>query len=142
MLLSSGVMSGLGGLNKSSADSVVIGVCQSQIFDVKTPNQLNDAVAHVCKLVKKARTSYPLMDMIVFPEYAIHGLSMSTDDAIMCTLDGPQVQAFKDVCVKNNIWGCFSIMERNELGMPWNSGIVIDAKGELVNYYRKMHRAY
>ena len=35
--------------------------------------------------------------------------------------------------------GCFSIMERNELGMPWNSGVVIDSSGNLVNYYRKIH---
>jgi formamidase len=71
--------SGLGGLNKSSPDSVVIGLCQSQLFDVQTPDQLQDAVNHVCKLVTKARKGYPLMDLIVFPEYCIHGLSMSTD---------------------------------------------------------------
>ncbi|KAK1065835.1 hypothetical protein LTR33_011738 [Friedmanniomyces endolithicus] len=64
---------------------------------------------------------------------------MSTDDSIMCTLEGPEVQAFKRACRNHTIWGCFSIMERNELGMPWNTGIVINAEGELVNYYRKMH---
>lgn len=64
---------------------------------------------------------------------------MSTDDAIMCTLDGPEVQAFQKACVENRIWGCFSIMEKNELGMPWNTGIVIDDQGKVVNYYRKMH---
>lgn len=132
-------MSGLGGLNKSSEDSIIIGVCQSQLFEVLNPDQLKKATDHVCKLVTKARKSYPLMDMIVFPEYCIHGLSMSTDDAIMCTIDGPEVQAFRKACVENRIWGCFSIMEKNELGMPWNTGIVIDAEGRVVNYYRKMH---
>ncbi|KAK0257277.1 hypothetical protein LTR91_018958 [Friedmanniomyces endolithicus] len=131
--------SGLGGLNKSSPDSIVIGLCQSQLFDVRTPEQLKHAVDHVCNLVGKARRSYALMDFIVFPEYCIHGLTMSTDDSIMCTLEGPEVQAFKRACKSNTIWGCFSIMERNELGMPWNTGIVINAEGELVNYYRKMH---
>lgn len=131
--------SGLGGLNKSSDNSIVVGVCQSQLFHVQTPQQLEDAVTHVCKLVKKARASYPLMDMIIFPEYCIHGLSMSTTDDIMCSLDGPEVEAFKKACVEHKIWGCFSIMERNELGMPWNTGLVIDPNGELKNYYRKMH---
>ncbi|KAK0932889.1 hypothetical protein LTR29_015522 [Friedmanniomyces endolithicus] len=131
--------SGLGGLNKSSPDSIVIGLCQSQLFDVRTPEQLKHAVDHVCNLVGKARRSYALMDFIVFPEYCIRGLSMSMDDGIMCTLEGPEVQAFKQACKSNTIWGCFSIMERNELGMPWNTGIVINAEGELVNYYRKMH---
>ena len=132
-------MSGLGGLNKSSSDSIVVGVCQSQLFQVLNVNQLSHAVDHVCKLVKKARDSYPLMDMIVFPEYCIHGLSMSTDDSIMCTIDGAEVSRFKDACKKSQLWGCFSIMEKNKLGMPWNTGIVVDPSGELVNYYRKMH---
>lgn len=132
-------MSGLGGLNKSFEDSVVIGVCQSQLFSVLKPEQLKHAVDHVCNLVKKARSSYPLMDLVVFPEYCIHGLSMSIDDSIMCDLHGPEVSSFKKACIDNNIWGCFSIMEKNELGMPWNTGIVINSSGEIVNYYRKMH---
>ncbi|KAI7232765.1 Formamidase [Hortaea werneckii] len=131
--------SGLGGLNKSSDNSIVIGLCQSQLFDVQTPAQLHQATNHVCSLVAKARRGYPLMDMIVFPEYCVHGLSMSTDDSIMCTMDGPEVASFKTACRENKIWGCFSIMEKNDLGMPWNTGIVIDSHGKLVNYYRKMH---
>jgi formamidase len=57
----------------------------------------------------------------------------------MCRLDGPEVAAFKKACRDNAIWGCFSIMELNPGGMPYNSGIVIDDKGELKLYYRKMH---
>ena len=64
-------MSGLGGLNKSFDDSIIIGVCQSQLFEVLKKDQLDHAVDHVCKLVKKARQSYPFMDLIVFPEYCI-----------------------------------------------------------------------
>ena len=111
-------MSGLGGLNKSSSDSIVVGVCQSQLLQVLNPDQLKYAVDHVCNLVKKARESYPLMDLVVFPEYCIHGLSMSIEDSIMCSLDGPEVERFKKACAGSRIWGCFSIMERNELGMP------------------------
>lgn len=115
-------MSGLGELNRSSADSLIIGVCQSQLFDVHTQEQLRDATQHVCELVGKARRGYPMMDMIVFPEYCMHGLSMSTDDSIMCTLEGTEVDAFKQACCEHKIWGCFSIMEMNELGLPWSTG--------------------
>ena len=131
--------SGLGGLNKSSPDAIVIGLCQSQLHDVQTPDQLSQAVDHVVALVGKARRSYALMDMIVFPEYCIHGLSMSIDDKIMCDVDGPEVAAFQEACKTHHIWGCFSIMERNRLGSPWNTGIVVDSNGQVVNYYRKMH---
>ena len=71
------------------------------------------------------------MDLVVFPEYALHGLSMDTNPAIMCRLDGPEVAAFKQACVDNRIWGCFSIMELNPGGYPYNSGLVIDDHGEI-----------
>ena len=130
--------SGLGGLNKCP-HSIVVGLCQSQLFSVTTPQDLQHALDHVLGLISKARNGYPLMDMVVFPEYMLHGLSMSTDDRIMCDLAGPEVQALQRRCAECKIWGCFSIMERNPLGQPWNTGIVVNAKGELVNYYRKMH---
>ena len=79
------------------------------------------------------------MDLVVFPEYALHGLSMDTNPEIMCSLDGPEVAAFKQACRDNRIWGCFSIMEWNPNGNPYNSGIVIDDQGEFRLYYRKLH---
>jgi formamidase len=57
----------------------------------------------------------------------------------MCTLDGPEVAAFKKACKDNAIWGCFSIMELNPGGMPYNSGLIIDANGDIKLYYRKLH---
>ncbi len=81
-------------------------------------------------MVGKARRNLPTMDLVVFPEYALHGLSMDTNPAIMCALDGPEVAAFKQACADNRIWGCFSIMELNPGGNPYNSGLIIDDKGE------------
>ena len=64
-------------------------------------------------MVGKARRNLPTMDLVVFPEYALHGLSMDTNPEIMCSLDGPEVAAFQQACSDNRIWGCFSIMELN-----------------------------
>jgi formamidase len=41
--------------------------------------------------------------------------------------------------VDNRIWGCFSLMEDNPYGHPYNSGIIIDDQGALQLYYRKLH---
>ncbi len=79
------------------------------------------------------------MDLWVFPEYALHGLSMDTNPAIMVSMDGPEVAAFRQACIDNRIWGCFSIMEANPAGNPWNTGLIIDDKGEVRLYYRKLH---
>jgi formamidase len=131
-------MSGLGGLNKAP-DGVVIGLVQLQNPVVATPDDLAAQTDRICALVAKARRNLPTMDLVVFPEYALHGLSMDTNPAIMCRLDGPEVARFKAACVANEIWGCFSIMELNPGGMPYNSGLIIDATGKIQLYYRKLH---
>ncbi len=131
-------MSGLGGLNKSP-NGVVIGVVQLQLPVVATPADLARQTERVVAMVGKARRNLATMDLVVFPEYALHGLSMDTNPAIMCRLDGPEVAALARACAEHRIWGCFSIMEHNPDGNPWNSGLIIDDRGELRLYYRKMH---
>lgn len=131
-------MSGLGGLNKSK-NGVVIGVVQLKLPLVVTPADLAKQTARVVELVGKARRNLPGMDLVVFPEYSLHGLSMDTNPAIMCSLDGPEVAAFRAACKENRIWGCFSIMELNPKGNPYNTGIIVDDTGKLRLYYRKLH---
>lgn len=129
---------GLGGLNPSP-NGVVVGLVQLQLPVVETPAQLAAQTARICALVGKARRNLPRMDLVVFPEYALHGLSMSTAPELMCSLEGPEVAAFKAACIEHNIWGCFSIMEANPEGNPYNSGLVIDDTGTIRLYYRKLH---
>ncbi len=131
-------MSGLGGLNKS-ANGVVVGLVQLQLPVVETKSDLAAQTQRIVEMVGKARRNLGTMDLVVFPEYALHGLSMDTNPDIMCSLEGPEVAAFKQACKDNAIWGCFSIMEYNPDGNPYNSGLVIDDQGELKLYYRKLH---
>jgi formamidase len=131
-------MSGLGGLNKSPG-GVVIGLVQLQLPVVETPQQLRAQAERIVAMVGKARRNNPATDLVVFPEYALHGLSMSTAPELMCTIDGPEVAMFRAACAAHRIWGCFSIMERNPGGNPYNVGIVVDDTGRLALYYRKLH---
>tara|TARA_R110002126_G_scaffold60716_1_gene157740 strand:+ start:50 stop:1066 length:1017 start_codon:yes stop_codon:yes gene_type:complete len=131
-------MNGLGGLNKSD-NGVVIGVVQLQLPNTITKADLKAQTDRVVELVGKARRNNPNTDLVVFPEYALHGLSMDINPEIMCSLEGPEVAAFKKACIENDIWGCFSIMEFNPHGMPYNSGLIIDNLGKIQLYYRKMH---
>ena len=131
-------MNGLGGLNKSS-EGIVIGMVQLQLPIVKTTTDLAEQTQKIVELVGKARRNMATMDLVVFPEYALHGLSMDTNPEIMCSIDGPEVAALKQACVDNEIWGCFSVMENNSGGNPYNSGIIVDDSGNLKLYYRKLH---
>src|SRR5262245_3223487 len=123
-------MSGLGGLNKAP-NGVVIGLVQLQLPLVATPADLVRQTEKIVGLVGKAKRGMPTMDLVVFPEYALHGLSMDTNAQIMCRLDGPEVAAFRGACLQHDIWGCFSIMEFNPGGNPYNSGIVISNTGDI-----------
>jgi formamidase len=131
-------MSGLGGLNKT-ANGVVLGLVQLQLPVVKTPDDLARQTERVVGAVGKAKRGLPGLDLVVFPEYALHGLTMDTDPAIMCRVDGPEVAALRGACVGNKVWGCFSLMEFNPRGNPFNAGIIIDESGELRLHYRKLH---
>lgn len=131
-------MNGLGGLNKSP-EGVVIGLVQLQLPNTVTRADLAAQTDKVVGMVAKARRNIAGMDLVVFPEYALHGLSMDTNPEIMCRMDGPEVAAFREACRDNRIWGCFSIMEYNPHGNPWNTGLVIDDQGEIKLYYRKLH---
>jgi len=126
-------MNGLGGLNPS-AQGVVIGLVQLQLPVVETPQQLASQTQRICDLVGKARRNLSGMDLVVFPEYALHGLSMNTDPALMCSLDGPEVAAFKKACQQHHIWGCFSIMELNPGG---NKLLFRDKRKQLYLYNLK-----
>lgn len=131
-------MTGLGGLNKSK-QGVVMGLVQLQLPVVDTPAQLAAQAKRICDLVGKARRNQATMDLVVFPEYSLHGLSMSTAPELMVSLDGPEVASFKKACIEHKIWGCFSIMEANPHGNPYNSGLIIDDQGAIKLYYRKLH---
>ena len=131
-------MNGLGGLNKSP-NGVVIGLVQLQLPNVVTKADLKAQTDRIVAMVGKARANLGTMDLVVFPEYALHGLSMDTNPEIMVSLDGPEVAAFRQACRDHRIWGCFSIMEANPHGNPYNSGLIIDDTGALKLYYRKMH---
>ena len=131
-------MNGLGGLNKSP-NGVVIGLVQLQLPSVVTPADLMAQTDRVVAMVAKARANLATMDLVVFPEYALHGLSMNTNPEIMCRLDGPEVAAFQKACRDHRIWGCFSIMEFNPHGNPYNTGLIIDDRGDVKLTYRKLH---
>ena len=83
-------MSGLGGLNKAP-NGVVIGLIQMQMPCCVDRGRSRAPVRTHLQSGAKARRNMATMDLVVFPEYSLHGLSMDTNPEIMCTLDGPEV---------------------------------------------------
>jgi formamidase len=128
----------IGDLNKSP-NGVVVGLVQLQLPMIETRADITRQAERIAAMVAKARRGLPTVDLVVFPEYALHGLSMDVRDEVTCTLDGPGVALWSAACREHRIWGCFSIMERNPGGYPYNSGLIFDDQGTLKLYYRKLH---
>jgi len=133
-------VTGLGGLNPSPG-ALVLGLVQAQVPIVTEPSHLKDAATKIAEMVRGAKEGMPSLDLLVFPEYSLNGLDPQSwmDDELLCDLDGPEITLLRTACVENRIWGCFSLMERNEEGAPFNSGIIVNDAGEIALYYRKMH---
>jgi formamidase len=131
-------MNGLGGLNKSP-NGVVIGLVQLTLPVIETRADVARQTQRIVEMVGKAKRGMSSLDLVVFPEYALHGLSMDTRDEILCDRHGPETEAFAQACRTHGVWGCFSIMERNPHGNPWNAGLIYDATGAERLYYRKLH---
>ena len=79
-------MSGLGGLNKSP-NGVVIGLVQLQLPVIETRADIAAQTARIVAMVGKARRNMATLDLVVFPEYALHGLSM---DCLLYTSPSPR----------------------------------------------------
>ncbi|MGY4710421.1 formamidase [Mycolicibacterium sp. CBM1] len=133
-------MSGLGGLNPSS-ESMTLGLVQQQVPRIEGIADLDAVTDRVCAVVRESKAAFSTLDLLVFPEYSLHGLRKRAwaDDDLMCEIDGPQVLRLREGCRDAHVWGCFSVMERNPNGAPFNSGIIVDDTGEVALYVRKLH---
>ena len=133
-------MSGLGGLNPSEG-AMVLGLVQQQVPIITEPEHLEATVDKIAGMVAGAKAGLPTLDLLVFPEYGLNGLNPKswTRDDLLLDVDGPHIDRLRQACADSSVWGCFSLMERNPAGAPYNSGIIVDAAGEIALYYRKMH---
>lgn len=51
---------------------------------------------------------------------------------MLVDLDGAEVQKLSEACRGGRVWGCFSVMERNPNGAPYNTGLIVNDRGETV----------
>ena len=126
----------------SWAESLLVAMIQYPVPIIKGPQDIQTQVKQICKAVDNTKAGYPGLDLIVLPEYSTQGLNTKiwTYDEILLTIDSPEIDEFRKACVRNKIWGVFSLMEKNDIeGLPpFNTAIIINDEGEIALHYRKL----